>query len=272
MTPATRYSPRMLFLCSKLFWSLAAPGHLLIVGLVLGLFLRRRAPRTGRSLLVFSTLSLLFIASFPVGEWAAYPLEERFPPPATLPQKVDGIVVLGGALNPVVSTSRNRPTLTSGAERLTSVVYLARRYPQARILFTGGSGSVAHQALKEAPWAGRFFEESGVDARRVLLEAASRNTFENALFTQRLVKPKGAEEWLLVTSAMHMPRAIGCFRRVDWNVIPYPVDFHTTTSVPLWRGLDLASQLELLTVASREWTGLVAYYVMGRTSALFPGP
>lgn len=262
----------MLFVFSKLFWVSAVPGNLLLLALALGLVLRQRAPRAGRGLLALSTSSFLLVLLLPVGQWAARPLEERFSPPAPLPERVEGVILLGGGLDPLVSQSRDQPTLTESAERLTAIVYLARRYPAARIVLAGGSGSVLHPNVKEAPWARTFLEQMGVDVGRVQLDSESRNTFENAVFARRLAAPRPADRWLLVTSAIHMPRAVGCFRRIHWEVTPYPVDFRTVRGLSFWSGFDFAAGLALLDAAAKEWVGLGAYYVLGRTAALFPGP
>lgn len=269
---ATGYSAAMTFFASKLFWASVAPGNLLIVALALALVLRRRAPRASRALLALATCCSLLVLLLPVGEWIAQPLEDRFPRLAAWPERVDGIVVLGGAIDPLVSESRGQPTLTQSAERLTSVVYLARRYPTARIVLAGGSGSVIRPDLKEAPWARALLEQMGVDATRVLLDSASRNTFENAAFARRVAAAGDAERWLLVTSAMHVPRAIGCFRRVGWEVTPYPVDFQTPRGFALWSGFDFSGGLALLDAAAKEWIGLAAYYTLGRTTEILPGP
>ncbi|MBI2962646.1 MAG: YdcF family protein [Deltaproteobacteria bacterium] len=262
----------MLFVASKLFWASLAPANLLVVALALALVLRRRAPRASRALLALATSVCLLVLLLPVGEWIAHPLEERFPRLAALPERVDGIVVLGGGIDPLVSESRGQPTLTESAERMTSVLHLARRYPAARIVLAGGSGSVVRQRVKEAPWALAFLEQMGIDVGRVALDSASRNTFENAVFARRVAAPRAVERWLLVTSAMHMPRAVGCFRRIGWEVTPYPVDFQTTRGFALWSGFDFSGGLVLLDAAAREWVGLVAYYVLGRTTEILPGP
>ena len=113
----------------------------------------------------------------------------------------------------------------------------------------------------------------GLDQGDVVYEDRSRNTFENALFTRDLVKPKEGERWLLVTSAMHMPRAVGVFRKVGFPVIAYPVDFRTNGE--FWRaGVpgDTGSAVSMVENAMHEWLGLIAYRLTGKTDALFPAP
>ena len=105
-----------------------------------------------------------------------------------------------------------------------------------------------------------------------MLETRSRNTEENAVFTKELVQPKPGERWLLVTSAQHMPRAIGCFRRAGFPVEAYPVDWHTRRALRLAPMETLSGGLGRLDNAVHEWIGLVSYWLTGRTSELLPGP
>ncbi len=275
--PGARFAPGVsassMFLLGKLVWLVAAPGSLLVLLLaagVLALMLSRR--RHGLSLVVLSLLGFLAVTFLPVGDWAIAPLEDRFPVPVPPPERVDGIIVLGGAVDEVVSAARGSVKLNESGTRMTDAVRVARKYPSARIVLTGGSSSVLETGPAEAGVMQQFFLAEGIDAARITLESKSRTTFENAVFSQALVQPKPSETWLLVTSAAHMPRSVGCFRRAGWNVIPYPVDFRTTGTGTYHTELSLANHLELLTKAAREWIGLVGYRLAGRTDALFPGP
>ncbi len=130
------------------------------------------------------------------------------------------------------------------------------------------------EAMSEAAATRDLLVELGVLPEQIELEGRSRNTEENAVFSLAAAKPKPGEMWLLVTSAMHMPRAVGCFRRAGWaDIIPYPVDYRTSTKkIGIGLGLLLADDLMLVNFAFKEWLGLVAYYWLGRTDALFPGP
>ena len=114
--------------------------------------------------------------------------------------------------------------------------------------------------------------QAGIDPDCVIFETDSRNTWENALFSRRLVEPQPGETWLLVTSALHMPRSVGIFRRVGWEVVPYPVDYRTRRGGHPYLRFEFEKTLSLLHEATREWIGLVSYRLMDRTSALFPGP
>ncbi|WP_249208644.1 YdcF family protein [Magnetospirillum sulfuroxidans] len=198
------------------------------------------------------------------------PLEGRYASTA-LPDRLDGVIVLGGALDPVVSVARGQVAANDAIERVTALVWLGRRYPRARLVFSGGSGSLRTQELKEAPIARQFLDQLGFDTARVVFEDQSRNTRENALYTKEMMAPRPGEVWVLVTSARHMPRAMGSFAAVDWPVTAYPVDYLTTGAPAGWE-FDLASAFSTIGNGLHEWLGLLYYRWRGWSTALFPGP
>jgi uncharacterized SAM-binding protein YcdF (DUF218 family) len=261
----------MIFVASKLFWAIVAPDALLLLLLLAGLVRMARSRRKrGFRLTVLAGLLLLTVAVLPVGQWAVAPLSGRFPTPV-LPAHLDGIIVLGGAIEPAISQAHGDIALNDAAERITAGLALARQHPEAKLLVTGGDASVLPRAGgDEAGLMRTLFIELGVAPERLLVEDRSRNTFENAVMSRALAQPKPGETWLLVTSAWHMPRAIGCFRHVGWAVLPYPVDFRTA-AFPR-PGFALAGHFGLLDQAAKEWYGLVAYRLLGRIDTLFPGP
>ncbi|HLB78977.1 MAG TPA: YdcF family protein, partial [Dongiaceae bacterium] len=233
----------MSFALSKLLWLLVEPGNLLLLLLALGALLLFRRRRMGRWLVGIAAVAGIAVAVLPLGAWLLVPLEARFPPPVPLPAEVDGIVVLGGAVDAYLAEAREQPALNEQAERVVALVDLARRYPQARLVYSGGSGSPWSAAYREADAARPLLARLGLDTSRVVFERESRNTHENAVQTLALAQPEAGETWLLVTSAWHMPRAVGCFRRLDWAVTPYPVDYQTDGSFSAARMPDLTGGL-----------------------------
>ena len=181
---------------------------------------------------------------------------------------VAGLIVLGGAVDPFTTAARGLPTLNSEAERMTEFVRLAKFYPAARLVFSGGSGSLHPASVSEAAVARLFFARQGVDTERVLFEDRSRNTYENVLLSEKLAKPKPGEVWLLVQSARDVPRAVGVFRKLGWPVIAVPVAYKTGRS----GAADFTGNLDLLNNSIHEWLGLVVYRLTGKTDELFPGP
>jgi uncharacterized SAM-binding protein YcdF (DUF218 family) len=262
-----------MFALSKIFWWFAEPSNPILIGVVLGVVLLWTPwRRAGRWLLTISAFAMIVIAVVPWSAVLIRPLENRFPPISDVPPEAAGIITLGGAVNQFLTVDRGQTSLSGGAERLTTFVALARRYPKLRLVYSGGSGSLTRQDLKETLVARRLFAEIGFDPTRVLYEDRSRNTHENAILTRELVNPAPGERWVLLTSASHMPRAVGVFRKAGWTVIPYPVDYSTFESggYGLWHGL--GSGLSSLTRGLHEWVGLVAYWMLDRTDAVLPGP
>ncbi|MBP7336101.1 YdcF family protein [Niveispirillum sp.] len=258
----------------KLLAAVTSPGNVLLLLLLGGLGLMWRRRPAGRWLVLSATTGFALIAATPVGTWALLPLEQRFPmpDPASM-ERIDGIIVLGGAVMPVGSTEHVAPQLNRDAERLTVLPGLMRRFPTVPVIFTGGSGDPRRQEEKEAPFALALLAEWGVELARVRTEDQSRNTWENAVNIRPLIAATGGR-WLLVTSAAHMPRSMGVFRKAipEAAFIAYPVGFNANRS-ERWRfGLNLSDNLERLETAAHEWRGLIAYRMADRIDALFPAP
>ncbi len=261
----------MFFVVSKALWFFAAPSALLTLGALVGTAF---AARRGARLAALGCLAvLLVIGVAPAGALLIAPLENRFPPPpANLPPPY-GVVVLGGAIDDDITRARGQATFDEGAERLTEAAILARRYPSARIVYSGGSNSLLGRPSSEAEDARRLLVAMGVDSQRVTLETRSRNTDENARFTAALVHPESGQTWLVVTSAYHMPRAMGLFRKAGFAAVAYPVDYRTVGGRADWRPeANLPRGMEIFDLAVHEWIGLVAYRLSGRIDAFFPGP
>jgi uncharacterized SAM-binding protein YcdF (DUF218 family) len=264
----------MFFILSKLLGFFALPSNVLIsIGLIGLVLLCTRFTRLA-SWLVVTSLVLIAIAGLsPLGNALILPLEQRFPPwdPSRGPPA--GIVVLGGGITPDVSAARGTVALNEAAERITAAVELARRYPDARIIYSGGSNALISNASVEAPIAVQEFEALGIPRQRIVAEEQSRNTIENAVFARLIAQPKPGEHWLLVTSAYHMPRAIAAFRAAGFPVEAYPVDWRTRGPIDAVQPFgSLGDGLRRTDTATREWIGLLAYRLTGRTAELFPGP
>jgi len=264
----------LFYVLSKVFWFFATPSNLLCVLALAGVGLTRikRLRGFGAGFAGLGALGLLVAGLSPLANWVVLPLEERFPAFRDDGQAVDGVVVLGGAVQAEESFGRNQLTVNEAGERVIALADLARRYPSARLVFSGGGGTLLADEAPEADALGRFLGTLGIAPGRVLFENRSRTTAENAALTRRLVEPKPGERWLLVTSAWHMPRAVGCFRRAGFPVTAYPVDFRTRGRSDAWRTFTFVSEgLRRLDMAAREWAGLVGYRLAGQTDALFPG-
>ena len=263
----------MFFYLSKIFWFFVQPLNLaiflLLAGLLAALIGRRRLAATG-SVLAFLILALSAWTS--LGAMMLNPLEERFPRPP-LPQKVDGIVVLGGGFEGAINLVRGGYELNSGGDRMVETAILARRFPEAKVVVSGGTGELLLEGEGDAATAPRLLGALGISADRLVLENKSRNTYENAVFSKALVTPKPGETWLLVTSAFHMPRAKALFDKAGFPTTPWPVDYRTSGKEGFGLFRDNApDSLQATTMAIREWIGLAAYWLSGRIDRPFPGP
>jgi len=244
----------VLYIISKGFWLIAQPPHLLILLVCLGMalfFTHRR--RFGLGLVALDALLILIVAVLPVGSWLIAPLEKRFPPLTLMPAHVDGVIMLGG-------------------DEDIAFTDLAQRYPNAKLVFTGGS-ELANGVFLKPDAARNGSRWMGIDTSRITFVRESRNTFEDALNAKAIVHPTPGEVWILVTSAFHMPRSVGLFRGQGWQVVPYPAESITGAGPDDPRSrVDFAQNLDQLTVALKEWLGMLANRWLGHSDEYFPGP
>ncbi|MEN8981991.1 MAG: YdcF family protein [Planktotalea arctica] len=235
----------------------------MIVSLIAGRFARPRFARWSGSV---TLAALLAVCIFPIGDILLRPLEAEFPP-RTEPAHIDGIVVLGGIEDQRATAAWGDPQLNEAAERLTAAAALAIAHPEARLVFSGGSGRLRNTVLgqpKIPSVAVDFFVSLGIDPDRITWEDQSRNTAENARFSYEFAVPASGETWVLVTSAFHMGRALASFEAAGWDdIIPYPVDYRTG-SFSDGIGWNLSDNLGILNIAIKEWVGRFAYPLTGR--------
>jgi uncharacterized SAM-binding protein YcdF (DUF218 family) len=263
----------MLFLLAAVLGAFISPSQVLLLLTVVGTFLLAlRRQRWGLRFLYVGVGGFVLLSVLPVDRWMIAPLENRFPQVTSPPAHVDGIIVLGGAVDVQRTIDRGIPALTWAAERMTAFAALARRYPDAKLVFSGGSVELKSPVMTESDVARALFTELGVDQSRMIYEDTSRTTFENAENSYKLVDPKPGEVWILVTSANHMPRSVGVFRRVGWNVLPWPVGFKTPPSQSIAALGYFGTHLAIVDLAFHDWVGAGVYYLTGRSDTLFPGP
>jgi hypothetical protein len=236
---------------------------LLLLAALLGLHWRRR---WGQHLVGIALALMLLLGWEPLPDAMIRQLEARYPELAadTPLTGYAGVIVLGGALEPAhVWQGHAQPALNDAAERMTAALPLLRQAPGLRLLFTGGDGNLFAGSLTEAQRAARFFASMGVPSERLLMESASRTTYENAVFSARLPGVDPKQPWLLLTSALHMPRAMASFQTAGWNVTPYPVDFRTGSATP-WTEYSLSDSARKWYLLLHEVLGLLAYRLSGR--------
>jgi uncharacterized SAM-binding protein YcdF (DUF218 family) len=264
----------MFYHVAKIVWFFLEPSNLLAFVTLVGVFLLfTRYHRAGRRLAVLGIALIAITGLTPLANWLILPLETRFPIPDLAGRKVDGIIVLGGAVQERQTVANGIMTMNDASERVVAMADLARRFPEATVIFAGGAGIYSRAPKPEAEVLRDNLGTLGLAPGRVIFETESVDTYENAVLAKRMRAPKPGETWLLVTSAWHMPRSVGIFRRVDWPVIAYPVDHRTAGWQDATRGFSSVSDgLRRADVAMREWLGLIVYRMTGRSSALLPSP
>jgi uncharacterized SAM-binding protein YcdF (DUF218 family) len=262
------------FVVSKLFWNMVQPLSLvfLLGGLSLVL-IGMRVVRTAAAALSLALLILFLTLYTTLGSVLLQTLEARFPRPASDPAQLSCMIVLGGAFETEVTTTRRGMDLNQAADRFVEALRLAIRYPQAKILVSGGDGSLSGAYEGDAAASIRFFEAFGIPRNRLIVETTSRNTDENAQNSRDLLASSGLGQCLLITSAFHMPRSVGLFRKAGVDVAPWPVDYRTAGNLSF--ALDFTQptlNAQQMSTAVREWVGLAAYRALGRIDEIYPAP
>lgn len=266
----------MFFVASKLFWALAAPLNLcailLLSGTACGLFgAGRTLSRFGKILIGIAAAIVLLFGVFPTGQNLLTFLETRYPPLEIPVPQVAGMILLGGAVETTLPRPHDIPQLNDHADRLIEFARLAKMYPHARLVFSGGSADLTQEGPKEADLLAALFSLFGLSPDRIIYENKSRNTYENAVFTKDLLKPSPDQTWILVTSAFHMPRSLAVFRAAGWTVVPAPTDFKTDGRFHwLPEGLDVAGNMADFSTAIRELIGILAYRLSGKIAVENP--
>lgn len=264
----------MFYYAAKIVWFFLTPSNALVTMALVGLLLMRtKRARLGQRLAI-SSVVLLFVAGLsPLGHALLLPLEERFPAYRDDGTPVAGIVVLGGTYDTEATNVHGQMALNETGERLIALGELARRYPDAKLIYSGGGSEFTPDTTPEATLVEKTAHQLGVAPDRIIYERRSRTTYENAIYAKQLARPQAGERWLVVTSAFHMPRTMGVFRKVGFEVVPFPVDYRTAGTLSLVQTFAFVSEgLRRTDIATKEWIGLLAYRLSGRSEHVFPGP
>jgi uncharacterized SAM-binding protein YcdF (DUF218 family) len=262
----------MHFALSKVVGFLSVPSNVIASLAVLGLVLMIFRRPSGAIVATVASAALVVAALSPLGNMLLTPLEQRFPDMRFPDQGIDGIIVLGGSYDSQSHGYLSTIVLEEDTEPMAVMVDLARRYPGAQIIFSGGTDP-SSPGPSEATIVKQYFVSFGIAADRISIEERSQTTEENARFTGHLISPTPQSRWLLVTSAYHMPRAMGAFRRAGFNVIAFPVGARTHGWKELWFPASTATDnLRRLDIAVHEWLGLLDYRLSGYSDEWFAGP
>ena len=263
----------MFFLLSKILWLVINPFNVILALLVLGWLLLFKKPAAGKKLIGMGLLIIFVAGSGFVPGIMMRSLENRIPA-GTIPSNVNGVIVLAGMVN-MESSRKGLIELTEQSDRIIEGIIMVQRYPVAKLIITGGSGSLRQgENLKEADYLKKLAISLGIPRERIIVERNSRNTHEHAVELAKLLPNKDNSQWVLITSAFHMPRAFACFRKAGIQVIPYPVDYktqfniHNALSISML--LPTLGNINRFNIALHEWLGLVVYRLLDYTDSVFP--
>ncbi len=260
----------MFFVLSKIFWTLAQPLNALCLLGAVGLLVRPYRKRAGQAMMTAALALILFFGGLPIGPLLVTWLERQYPPPASIPEPVHGVIVLGGAFESHLSSATGQIVANDQVDRMLCFVDLARKYPGAKLVFSGGAGDILNPDALESDDARKFLQLAKLD-RPVIYEEKSRNTYENVLYSKEIVKPEAGENWVMTTSAYHMPRSVGIFEKAGWHVVPYQCDPKTDGTYNLFHRMpNIVGNFHLLNLAFKELLGSFVYYVTGKTAFILP--
>ncbi len=247
------------------------PLNALCLLVLLGAALRLRWKEAGQKMIATGVTLILALAILPIGPLMTAFLEQQYPTPTELPKKIDGIIVLGGAFESYLSKENGQIVANDQIDRIFCFIDLAKKHPEAKLVFSGGAGDILNPQAMEGDDARAFFKLINFKSP-ILYEEKSRNTYENILFTKELVKPRSGQNWVVTTSAYHMPRTMAVFAKQEWPAIPYACDPKTDGTYNVFKRLPNATgNFHLLNLATKEILGAIVYWITGKSAFIF-GP
>ena len=259
----------MFFYLSKFYWTYFNPFNLILLFFFLTICFFYFKRKFYKTMLIITILLFTIVVIFPTGQILLFQLEKNYYLKKDLPSKIHGILILGGATEPHVTKKHDQVSFNSSVERLTESIKLIKKYPNAKIIFSGGSGNVKNEIdFIHADVAKIFFKEMGLNTNKIIFERNSRNTYENILNSKKIASPKKNETWILITSAFHMNRSLYVAEKINWEFFPYAVDYltvHPTYSFTT----NFFGNTSNFQIASKEWLGILSYYLIGKSSKVF---
>ncbi len=243
----------MMYVLTRIVWLIFLPSNFVILLFAVGVALCWTSRvRLGRIIATVAAVAGLALVLLPLDQWAAAPLETRYLRPAKPPAHVDGILILGGYFS----------NLVEGAA-------VARRYPEARVVYSGGS-SYLFGDDGSPQYALETLRSLGVDPARIVIEGKSRTTFEDIQYSRALVAPKKGQLWLLVTTAVHMTRAKAVANHFGWPMTPWTSENIADASLKTYWLFDYAKTSYNLGRVLHEYEALLAYRIEGKIDTMSP--
>ena len=255
------------FWLSKIIWAVFSPAHFIVILFILSFFLSQT---NGLKSFIRGLTAVFFVVAllFPIGDWALLPLEQCNSDQG-MPMRVDGVFILGGGVNTRLSDQRHAIAFNDSSERIFALLKLLKQYPNAQFIYSGGSSSLKQNSIGEAEYVKQFLDDMAVRPQTMGFESQSRNTYEDALLNKEIYGKTPKQNWLLVTSAFHMPRSYGLFQKMGQKTetmfFPYPVDYKTGGQFKFELRMDMLENLLKLDTAAHEYVGLLFNLLLKRS-------
>ena len=252
----------MFFILSKILAPFLYPLTHVFLLLLFALVCHRK-PRIVKISLTLAILLLMIFATYPVPDIMLRFLENRYQTASELP-RADAVVVLTGMVNLKLSTPEY-VEFNDSVERILTGIRLVKKEYGERLIIVGGSGNLHNQTKSEARILRAFAIDFDIAEEKILIEPDSRNTYENALKAKTLLEKYEISDFILVTSASHLPRSMWCFEKLGMNPIPYRVD-PSIPPTPRYRLSDIIPSVGALRKTSRalhEYVGILIYKLAG---------
>ena len=262
------------FVFSKVIQILIEPLNWLMILIALALlFLLLRKNNLVRRALVVALCLGFFIGYMPTSQFAMRILEDAVPQTALTSERFDevgGILILGGAIEGgSIARDRGEVSIYSAAERVTKALQLLRQHPELPFIFSGHSGRLLPQGPSETEAFKQLLQEQGLGNHPGYFENQSRNTYENMVYSKKIIDGVAEKEntpvkpWLLITSARHMLRSMQAAQKQGLILLPVLVDYQTSYSYS-WHRFDLVKGGEQWNWFIHELVGIITYWITGK--------
>lgn len=183
---------------------------------------------------------------------------------ASIPAQSTGIILTG--VTKLNKKPYDRVFFSKGADRVTQALMLYRKGKIKQFIITGGSGNLLQEGRAEALELKKFLLDCQIPTHLIFIEDQAKNTHENAVFTKALISEKSLRgPFVLITSAFHMQRSMGCFKKEKIECLPFPVDYYSMDEIdnPMEYIVPEVAPLSNFSILIREVCGYYIYKVMG---------
>jgi len=261
----------MFFYLSKIFWTFFNPINLLVILLLIGIFFQLIRKKIYKRIYQINLILFFLIVFFPTGTFLLWKLENTYPKQEIINNDIDGVLILGAGIDEFMTHEYKQMILNDRIERITESAKIIKKFPNAKIIYSGGNGTFSKPELGSDEVANIFYKQLGVNTDRIIFENKSRNTYENFIFSKKFIDTD-EEKWLLITSAYHMKRAMSVAKKLNLNLIPYPVDF-TLQKDFKWKfwyhKINFLYNMNNFQLASHEYIGLIVYYLTKKSKITY---